>query len=107
MRIYVSGFGANPYPYFEAVAPQNPGWSWVDPLKDGQASQLKISEAMSTRRREAAAQGVDWDENLAELIDEETALAELIKLRAANNRLLVPAAQGQDNQGEDNAPPEQ
>jgi lambda family phage portal protein len=88
-------FRFNPWPYLEAVAPQNPGWSWVDPLKDGQASKLKVAEAMSTRRRESAPQGIDWDENLRELIEEETLLAELYALRAKNNLLLAgppPAA---------------
>lgn len=85
-------FAFNPYPYIEAVQPQNPGWSWVDPFKDGQASQLKIAEAMSTRRREAAAQGVDWDENLAELMEEETLLTRLYELRAKNKQTLNPVA---------------
>ena len=82
----------NPWIYHEAVQPQNPGWSWVDPLKDGQAAKVKIAEAMSSRRREAAAAGVDWDENLEELLEEERLLTPLYQQRAINQRLLVAAA---------------
>lgn len=84
-------FRFNPWPYLEAVLPQNPGWSWVDPLKDGQASKLKVAEAMSTRRRESSAQGVDWDENLTELIEEETALLALDTIRAQRRAIQVAA----------------
>ena len=35
-------FRFDPYPYIEAVQPQNPGWSWVSPRDDAQASNLKI-----------------------------------------------------------------
>jgi lambda family phage portal protein len=99
----LANFSRNPYPHLEAVQSQNPGWTWVDPLKDGQASQLKISEAMSTRRREASAQGVDWDETLVELMEEETLLTELYALRAKNAQTLNPipatpvTADGEDN----------
>lgn len=86
------GYRFDPYPYHEAVSPQNPGWSWVDPYKDGQASELKIRNALSTHRREAAAQGIDWDENLAELIDEEVRLLELDRVRAERAALAAPAA---------------
>ncbi|MCL2791291.1 MAG: phage portal protein [Desulfobulbus sp.] len=86
-------FRFDPWPYLEAAAPQNPGWTWVDPYKDGQASQLKIQEALSTRRREAAAQGVDWDENLAELMEEEERLMPLYELRARNARIMSPTGQ--------------
>jgi lambda family phage portal protein len=84
------GYRFDPYPYREAVSPQNPGWSWVDPYKDGQASELKIKNALSTHRREAAAQGIDWDENLSELIDEERRLLELDRVRAERAALANP-----------------
>lgn len=88
-------FARNPWPHLEAVSPQNPGWTWVDPYKDGQASQLKISEALTTRRREAASQGVDWDENLTELMEEESRLAPLYELRAKNAAILAAIGQQQ------------
>lgn len=84
------GFRFDPYPYLEAVTPQNPGWTWVDPRADGQASELKIKNALSTHRREAAAQGIDWDESLAELIDEERSLLELDRVRAERVALQNP-----------------
>jgi len=80
----LDNFRFDPYPYLEAVTHQDPGWTWVDPLKDGKASQLKIQEVLSTRRREAAAQGYDWDDLLDEAIDEERRLGPLIELRRKN-----------------------
>lgn len=84
-------FAANPWPYLEAVSQQDPGWTWVDPLKDGQASKLKVDTVLSTRRREAAAQGADFDELLDEAMEEEQLLTPLYELRARNNQLLAAA----------------
>ncbi|NCD13693.1 MAG: phage portal protein [Bacteroidia bacterium] len=84
------GFRFDPYPYLEAVTPQNPGWSWVDPYKDGQASELKIKNALSNHRREAAGQGIDFDENLDELIAIEQRLLELDQIRAERAKLQNP-----------------
>ncbi len=83
-------FAWNPWPYLEAVSQQDPGWTWVDPLKDGQASKLKVDNILSTRRREAAAQGADFDELLEEAIEEETLLTPLYELRAQNQQILAP-----------------
>ncbi len=81
------GYRFDPNPYLEAVTHQDPGWSWVDPLKDGRASQLRVQEVLSTRRREAAAQGYDWDELLDEAMDEERRLTPLLRLRRQNQDL--------------------
>ena len=83
------GFAVDPWPWLEAVVQQDPGWTWVDPLKDGQASKIKIEQVLSTRRREAAQQGNDFDELLAESEEEERKLGELYRLRAENARLLA------------------
>lgn len=86
-------FRFDPYPYLEAVNHNNPGWTWVDPLKDGKASELKIENTLSSRRREAAGQGYDWDELVDELTDEELKLARLYELRAKNKQLMeMPSA---------------
>lgn len=96
------GFAADPWPWLEAVVQQDPGWTWVDPLKDGQASKIKIEQVLSTRRREAAQQGNDFDELLAESEEEERKLGELYRLRAENARLLAvinqPAPAAEDNE---------
>jgi len=82
------GFRFDPYPYLEAVQHQDPGWSWVDPYKDGQGSKLKIDNFLSTYRREAAAQGVDFDEMLVDAIDLEEKLTPLYEARAKNKKIL-------------------
>ncbi|WP_028579428.1 phage portal protein [Desulfogranum japonicum] len=81
------GFRTNPWPYLEAVSHQNPGWGWVEPLKDSQASGKKIDKVLSTYRREAAAQGYDWDELVDEAIDCEAKLTPLLQARAQNQQL--------------------
>jgi lambda family phage portal protein len=86
-------FRVNPWPYLEAVLPQPPGWSWVDPLKDGQASQLKIQEVMSTRRRESSSQGVDWDDNLAEVMEEDIRMTPVVVTRAINSAIASLGSQ--------------
>lgn len=91
------GYRFDPYPYLEAVTPQNPGWSWVDPYKDGQSSELKIKSALSNHRREAAAQGIDFDENLDELMAIETRLLELDKIRAQRAALQQPPTEVANN----------
>jgi len=76
-------FAADPLPYLEAVTWQDPGWTWVDPLKDGRASEIMIDpeNALSTRRKLSAQRGEDWDEVVEGLIEEEKALTELHELR--------------------------
>lgn len=39
-----------------------PGRGWVDPYKEAQASQLRMSAGLSTLEREASEQGLDWQE---------------------------------------------
>jgi lambda family phage portal protein len=43
-----------------------PGWQWVDPLKEAEASELAINMGLSTLADEAAAQGKDIDEILGQ-----------------------------------------
>ena len=83
------GFARDPYPYFEAVSHQNPGWIWQDPQKDGNAAVTKIEKTYSsTYRKIAAEQGHDWDEVLDEAIACEESLTPLLELRAKNRQLL-------------------
>lgn len=39
-----------------------PGWEWVDPLKEAEASRLAVDMGLSTLTAEAAGKGRDWDE---------------------------------------------
>lgn len=41
-----------------------PGRGWVDPVKEVQASALRIEKGLSTMERECAEQGLDWEEVL-------------------------------------------
>ncbi|MFL9824352.1 phage portal protein [Rhodoplanes sp. SY1] len=41
-----------------------PGRGWVDPLKEADAAAVRIGLGVSTLEREAAEQGLDWEENL-------------------------------------------
>ncbi len=79
------GFAGDPWPYYEAVSWQNPGWTWVDPLKDSKAAELGIGLVTTTRSRIAAQMGEDWEETLEQSIAEEEKLARLYELRRKNN----------------------
>ena len=68
----------------------NPGWPWIDPRNDAQASQIKIELGISSRTREARAQGADFDECVEEQIREEEKLAKLRAVQPAAPAL--PAA---------------
>lgn len=81
------GFRENPWPWLECFVQSNPGWQWVDPRSDAAASETKIRNILSSRSREMMQTGLDFDEVLDELIDEETKLSRLYELRAANAQL--------------------
>lgn len=83
-------FRFNPWPYLEAVMFQNPGWLWVDPQKDGNGAKIRVHDLFSsTYRREAAAQGFDLEELLAEALEDEELLTTLYEARARNQAILT------------------
>lgn len=47
------------------------GWTWVDPQKEGNAAIAAVSNGFNSRKRLLAAQGLDYEEVLAELADEQ------------------------------------
>jgi capsid protein len=47
------------------------GWDWVDPLKDTMASVQAIEQGLSTRTRENAKKGEDYEEIIRERAREE------------------------------------
>ena len=59
-----------------AVKWNSPGWPWIDPLKDAKGSEARIAQGISSRTREAAAQGADFEEVVAELAREKEILIE-------------------------------
>lgn len=77
-----------------------PGRGWIDPTKEAQASQMKIDAGLSTREKEAAEQGEDWEE-----IDEqraaEQAHEEELGLQGTGERLYRVNTSG----GSDSRPP--
>jgi capsid protein len=54
-----------------------PGWGWVDPTKEIEASLLGIESGLSTLAEEAAGQGRDWEENLEQRSRERARAKEL------------------------------
>lgn len=55
---------------------QNPGWPWIDPAKDAKGAEIELALKITNRRRLAAERGLDWDEEIEELADEEAILKE-------------------------------
>lgn len=55
----------------------SPGWGWVDPTKEVEASRSSIEGNLSTLADEAAVQGKDWEETLEQRAREEKKIKEL------------------------------
>ena len=55
---------------------QNPGWPWIDPAKDAKGAEIELKMKITNRRRLAAERGLDWDEEIEELADEEAIIKE-------------------------------
>lgn len=69
---------------YESVRWRPRGYQWVDPLKDIQASQIAIREGFTTRTAVCAEAGEDFEENLAQLAEEQKLADELgVKLPTA------------------------
>jgi len=49
---------------------QFPGWSWIDPVKDATAAQIRMEMGVSTRHAICAEQGQDFEENIDALAEE-------------------------------------
>ena len=62
------------------------GWDWVDPLKDTTSSIQAVQQGLSTRTRELAKQGRDYEETLKELEREQ--------LLAEQHGVVFPATNG-------------
>lgn len=53
------------------------GWGWVDPVKEVESSRIAIEAGLSTLADECAAQGRDWEDNLAQQQREQQARRDL------------------------------
>jgi lambda family phage portal protein len=78
------------------------GKGWIDPLKEVQAEQVRLENALTTRSQIAAANdGLDWETEIApQLVEEEALLAQLRSeagVEAPQAKPLMPPPQ-QDNQ---------
>ena len=54
-----------------------PGRGWIDPVKEGQAAQIRMDVGISTLENECAEQGLDWQEVLEQRRFEKDFMAEL------------------------------
>lgn len=54
-----------------------PGRGWVDPVKEAQASQIRMEAGLSTLEEECAQQGLDWEEVLEQRAREKAKMREL------------------------------
>jgi len=72
-----------------------PGWRWVDPLKEAQAAEVRVRLGLDTIRDLCAADGKDWEEQLAQAALEMKRRAELGLPAAA-----VPGAPAAADAGE-------
>ena len=61
-----------PMPAVVPVSWQMPGWPWVDPDKDSKAAERDIKNGLSSRHRACMERGVDYNENIADLKQEES-----------------------------------
>jgi len=84
----IRDYAVDPLPYHEAVSWQDPGWTWVDPLKDSKAADTGLANATTNRTKISSQCGEDWEDDIIEpLIREEEQLTRLYELRAKNQQL--------------------
>ncbi len=75
---------------YDRVTWQVRGWPWVDPLKDGKAHTEALGNLLTTRRMILAEQGLDLEEVLEGLAEEQDMIKRL-KLTSPLARFGVPA----------------
>jgi len=59
-----------------------PTWQYIEPLKDIQANTLEAASSGTSRRRQAARRGDDWDELVPEIAEDNGKLIEAAYLKA-------------------------
>lgn len=73
-----------------------PGRGWIDPVKEAQASETRMAIGISTLQQEAADQGQDWEDVLAQLARERR-VREIYCLPVLNTGKKGTMTQGSDN----------
>lgn len=99
--VQMPGYAREPHLYHEMAEGQYPGWGWVDPSNDARAAEKKVDLVIDTRRNQAAQAGNDFDEVVAEILEEEKQLLEIAEIR--NKRLLLEGSETQtpgNNEGD-------
>lgn len=75
-------------------------WAWVDPLKDARAEILKLNNQLTSRTRICAQNGVDFEEVLSELEQEDALAAEYNVDLTIPEQMLNPAVDFSENEEE-------
>ncbi len=65
-----------------------PGRGWIDPVKEAEASRIRMENSLSTLEEECAAQGLDWEEVLEQRAREQAKMDELGLSKPAVDELL-------------------
>lgn len=84
-----------------------PGWPWVDPSKDVDASVKAIQAGLSTQAEECGSQGRDWEGVAEQRAREEAKRKELGLPEISVSKTPAPAQPAQDNMPPDNQPPDE
>lgn len=71
---------------------QYPGWQWVDPVNDANASVIRITNGLSSKGREMAMQGLDLDEINDERLSEIRKEKAILQAQLENARLAAEIA---------------
>lgn len=86
------GYAADPLRYHEMAIGQFPGWTWVDPMNDANASEKVVDMVLDCRTNQAAQRGLVFTDIVEKQIEEEELLVKLYELRSKRLNL-----QGQNN----------
>ncbi|MFW5931353.1 MAG: phage portal protein [Desulfosalsimonas sp.] len=64
---------------------QNPGWPWIDPQKDAKGAETELKLKITNRRRLAAERGLNWDDEIEQLEEEEERISKLPSEQQGDN----------------------
>src|SRR6185437_5924639 len=76
-----------------------PARGFIDPVKEAQASSLRIDGRISTLEREAAEQGQDWEQIIAQLARERQAMDDAGIPGVVTDTKIVPPTDAQQAPG--------
>ncbi len=64
---------------------QNPGWPWIDPQKDAKGAETELKLKINNRRRLAAERGLNWDDEIEQLEEEEERISNMSSEQQGDN----------------------